>query len=565
MYFKKKRKRAKIFSKKAVFFAFLLLLSVRIMAFGEIPGGLNQDGAMAAVDAKALSEYGTDRFGVFLPAHLRAWGYGQMSALLSYLMVPFIRIFGLTRTAIRLPVLLASILGSAGVYGVAKKTFDEKTGLAVLLILAVNPWHFMQSRWALDCNLFPHMFVCGLFFLVRSLDAGSASLGKRAEKSRKSLYFSMVFFALSMYCYGVAFYMAPFFLLTGCALLLFQKQVRWQDVFICLAVYFGISWPIYGTMLINFMKWETVRLPFVTMEFFEGSVRSADILFFSENWKEQLLLNAKSLLNVVFLQKEDLLWNSIKAFGPMYRGTLPFVLLGVCLTVKGAVKGKRGAGKMGCQLLVVFWACSLFTGLVINSININRINIIFYSHIIFLGVGIAFAVNFLRRTKKLKVLAYLLPAAFTLQSGLFFHQYFTVWSGEIERAFYGDFVNALEFARKYASDETDAFEMGGKLQFCITPDVQYEGSWNVSEILTLFVFDVDSRYFQGAEGSRQEGALSYGEKFLYMNPPGGEYLPKAVYVFKSSDKDKFAAKDFYLTFFGDYCVAVPVTEQVSTP
>ncbi|MDE6893710.1 MAG: hypothetical protein K2P50_18120, partial [Lachnospiraceae bacterium] len=75
MYFKKKRKRAKIFSKEAVFFAFLLLLSVRIMAFGEIPGGLNQDGAMAAVDAKALSEYGTDRFGVFLPAHLRAWGY----------------------------------------------------------------------------------------------------------------------------------------------------------------------------------------------------------------------------------------------------------------------------------------------------------------------------------------------------------------------------------------------------------------------------------------------------------------------------------------------------------
>ena len=87
-----------------------------------------------------------------------------MSALLSYLMVPFVKIFGLSRTAVRLPILIASVLGSIAVYGTVKKVSDVKTGLAALLILAVNPWHFMQSRWALDCNLFPHMFVLGLFF-----------------------------------------------------------------------------------------------------------------------------------------------------------------------------------------------------------------------------------------------------------------------------------------------------------------------------------------------------------------------------------------------------------------
>ena len=89
--------------KAAVFLVLCVLLAVRLTAFGTIPGGLNQDGAMAAVDAKALGEYGTDRFGTFMPAHLRAWGYGQMSALLSYLMVPFVKIFGLNRTAVRLP------------------------------------------------------------------------------------------------------------------------------------------------------------------------------------------------------------------------------------------------------------------------------------------------------------------------------------------------------------------------------------------------------------------------------------------------------------------------------
>ena len=542
--------------KAVVFLVLCLLLAVRLTAFGTIPGGLNQDGAMAAVDAKALAEYGTDRFGTFMPAHLRAWGYGQMSALLSYLMVPFVKIFGLNRTAVRLPILIASVLGSIAVYGTVKKVSDVKTGLAALLILAVNPWHFMQSRWALDCNLFPHMFVLGLFFLISSLKPDSAS-GKSREagsaadmaSGRKGkLYLSMVFFALCMYCYGVAFYMVPFFLLISCALLLLQKQVKWKEILICLFVYFGISWPVYGTMLINFMKWETVSLPFVTMEFFEGSVRSADILFFSENIGEQLLGNAKSLLNVVFLQKEDLLWNSIRDFGPMYRGTLPFVVLGAVLTARGAVKEENRARKTGCQLLFIFWICSLFTGLVINDININRINIIFYIHIIFAAAGVSFII------KKWKMAVYVFLTVFSFQSGMFFHAYFTDWSGEIERAFYGDFLDALEYAK-----DCD------RGQYFITPDTQYEGAWNVTEILTLFVFEVDARYYQGADGSGQEGELPYREKFLYSNPPGGEALPEAVYVFKSPDMDKFAGGNFNLTFFGDYSVAVPVTEPESSP
>ena len=319
--------------KAVVFLVLCLLLAVRLTAFGTIPGGLNQDGAMAAVDAKALAEYGTDRFGTFMPAHLRAWGYGQMSALLSYLMVPFVKIFGLSRTAVRLPILIASVLGSIAVYGTVKKVSDVKTGLAALLILAVNPWHFMQSRWALDCNLFPHMFVLGLFFLISSLKPDSAS-GKSREagsaadmaSGRKGkLYLSWYFCPLYVLLRRCLLYGA---VLSADKLrsVTLAKQVKRKEILICLFVYFGISWPVYGTMLINFMKWETVSLPFVTMEFFEGSVRSADILFFSENIGEQLLGNAKSLLNVVFLQKEDLLWNSIRDFGPMYRGTLPFVV-----------------------------------------------------------------------------------------------------------------------------------------------------------------------------------------------------------------------------------------------
>ena len=87
----------------------LVAVLIRTWQFGTIPGGMNQDGAMAAVDAKALAEYGTDRFGMRYPVHLTAWGYGQMSALMSYLMAPCIKLLGLSVFSARLPMLLVSL------------------------------------------------------------------------------------------------------------------------------------------------------------------------------------------------------------------------------------------------------------------------------------------------------------------------------------------------------------------------------------------------------------------------------------------------------------------------
>lgn len=238
------------------------LIAIRSIGFGSIPGGFNQDGAMGAVDALALATYGTDRFGNWLPAHFQAWGYGQMSVLLSYLTVPFIKLWGLNSVTARLPMLLASIAGAWALYGLVRDIFGRHAGLLTLLCVAIAPWHFMQSRWALDCNMFPHMFILGLFFLNKGL-----------QKSR-CLYLSMVFFALCMYAYGVSFYMVPVFLLISCVALLLGRRVSWQQAALAAAVYFGLAWPIYGTMLINFMGWETVTLPFTTMAYFPDSMRS---------------------------------------------------------------------------------------------------------------------------------------------------------------------------------------------------------------------------------------------------------------------------------------------------
>ena len=81
--------------KKILFWSVLMLaIILRCIRFGSVPDGINQDEAMGAMDAWALSKYGTDRYGTFLPVHFEAWKYSQMSVLLSYCMVPFIKVFG---------------------------------------------------------------------------------------------------------------------------------------------------------------------------------------------------------------------------------------------------------------------------------------------------------------------------------------------------------------------------------------------------------------------------------------------------------------------------------------
>lgn len=505
------------------------LVAIRSIGFGSIPGGFNQDGAMGAVDALALATYGTDRFGNWLPAHFQAWGYGQMSVLLSYMTVPFIKLWGLNSVTARLPMLLASIAGAGALYGLVRDIFDQRAGVLALLCVAISPWHFMQSRWALDCNMFPHMFILGLFFLGRGL-----------QKSRY-LYVSMVFFALCMYAYGVSFYMVPVFLLVSCILLLLTGRISWKQVLLSMVVYFGLSWPIYGTMLINFMGWKTVELPFTTMAYFPDSMRSSDIVFFSEQPLTQLLYNARTLWRQVFLQKPDLLWNAIDDFGTLYQCSMPLVLAGAGITVRHAIKGEKSR-RISCGLLLVYWATAIMTGLFINYVNINRINIIFYCHIAFAGIAVYTIIREWRR------LAMGFAAVYGLLLILFLSRYFTDWAEQMETRFYADFIDAVEYAGDLEAD-----------YYYITPDSQSDGSWWVSQILTMYAVKMDAEYFQGKTNAFRGAEISYADRYHFGNASGNLIQDNAniVYVVRADRIGDYDPGRFARRQFGNYYVVVP--------
>lgn len=513
----------------AVGIIMLVLIVARCIGFGSIPGGINQDEAMAAVEGLSLAHHGTDRFGTWLPAYFLAWGNSQMNVLLSYLMVPFIWLWGSSNVTARLPILLASIAGAWALYRFMKENLGQRVGVLALLGVAIAPWHFMQSRWALEANLFPHMFILGFFFLSKGL-----------QKSRY-LYLSMVFFALCMYSYGVAFYMVPVFLMLSCILLLWRRRVQWKQVMLAAVVYFGLSWPIYGTMLINFVHWKTISLPFTTMSYFPNSGRSRDIVFFSDHPLQQFCTNAQVLWKQIFLQKPDLIWNALDDFGTLYLCSMPLVLAGAGVTVYRAVKGEQGQ-RIFCELLLIYWGSALLEGLCINNVNINRINVIFYCHIAFAAIAVCTVAGEWRR------LGYGFAMVYALLWVLFLNQYFTDWAERMEDAFYADFLDAIEYAGEQEAD-----------YYYITPDSQLVGSWGVSQILTMYALQMDVEYFQGKTDVFRGAEIAYAERYHFSNAEGEQIRDdlSVVYVIRAERLDDYVPERFERRQFGKYYVIMP--------
>ncbi len=500
----------------------LLGLALRIAAFGDIPAGINQDGAMAAVDGKALADCGTDRFGIWLPAHLYAWGFGQMSSLLSYLIAVFVKLFGLSTLTARLPQLLASIMGAVCFYLFVRDAFGRRAGLIAAFLAAVNPWHFVQSRWALDCNLLPHFFVAGLYFLHRGL-----------TRQRGCVYLSMVFFGLCMYCYGVALYTVSLFLLFLGLYLAAKKQLCVSELLLCAGIWLLVSWPFILTMMINYFKWDTVELPFVTMQYFPGSVRSGDILFFSAEPMAQLRDNLSSFLNVVILQKKDLPWNDIAGFGTVYKFSMPLAALGLFALIKTKCSGRT--------LALAGLFTGVFAGLATNFVNINRVNLIFYFIILLIALGLDYVLG------RLKAAALPSCAVFALAAALMAGTYFTDYAESVKYYFYDGFGEALAAA-----------EESGAERIYVTADTQAEGYAHVSEILTLFYDETDAEYFQGSTNiNKAQELLPYRERFSYvsMDESTAASAPAGTaFVIKASDGQYFS--DAYtVSYYGGYaCV-----------
>ena len=131
-------------------------------------------------------------------------------------------------------------------------------------------------------------------------------------------------------------------------------------------------------------------------------------------------------------------------------------------------------------------------------------------------------------------------------------KYFTSYADEIKGMFFNGFIDAVQ----HIDNNSDcAF-------YVITPDSQFEGSWNVSEILTLYAQDVDAEYFQGKY--KDDNGLLYSDKYLYYNASDiNAQIPisakdPVAYVITPDDVGLFPPEDYVITEFNYFYTAIPV-------
>lgn len=175
---------------------------LRFNLLGVIPAGLTNDEADIGYDSYSLLQTGKDQWGETLP--LTAFkGFGDYRLpLYTYLILPFVAIFDLSVSAVRLPSAIFGTISLVLIYLVARKLFEKQRyahfmGLFSMLIMAISPWSIGLSRIGIESNVAISFFLMGFLLFLNY------------KKRPYFLLSSFIFFALCVYTYTSYAFFVP--------------------------------------------------------------------------------------------------------------------------------------------------------------------------------------------------------------------------------------------------------------------------------------------------------------------------------------------------------------------
>ena len=192
--------------KKIILILILILAAfLRLYRLSDYPAGLNADEAALGYNAYSLMLTGRDEHGHSWPVNLESFGDFKPAGY-AYLLIPFIKVFGLTEFAVRLPSAIFGILAVFFIYLLAKELINEDCGLIAAALLAISPWHLHFSRGGWEVNVATTLMLIGVWLFLK-----------------KRFALCVLSFALSMYTYQSARLLVP---VMGLSLLLLYRPKK---------------------------------------------------------------------------------------------------------------------------------------------------------------------------------------------------------------------------------------------------------------------------------------------------------------------------------------------------
>ena len=229
-----------MFTKKILLIIIFIAIIARFIKLDWAPPHLSNDEIGAAYAAYSISKTLKDGTNQFLPILWQSHGgYGSPSAV--YIPLTSIMIFGNNDFAVRLP---SAILGSLTIIFIglltAELTKNARLALAASFLLAISPWHFSASRWALESNY-------ALFFIVLGIYLFFFGLNK--NKPWVTIV-SLVSFALSIYSYYTEWVLTPLIILS--LIIFYRATVFKKKIYYFAILLFGVLLiPLFTSFIQN--------------------------------------------------------------------------------------------------------------------------------------------------------------------------------------------------------------------------------------------------------------------------------------------------------------------------
>ncbi|NJR48666.1 MAG: phospholipid carrier-dependent glycosyltransferase [Leptolyngbyaceae cyanobacterium CSU_1_3] len=421
----------------ALAFTLVIALVLRLFRLSENPVSLNQDEAVNGYDAYSLGLTMRDHHGNFLPPMLESFG-DWASPTITYLTVPFVKLFGLSEWAIRLPIALLGIATIVLIYIFTVQIFNrKKLGLLAAFLLTIMPWHITLSRWAIPPCIVPFFL---LLFAVAFLWA--------VDRKGRGLEFAIVGFlgAILTYAYPTQKMFVPLFLAAISWVYLRKHLVKGAIVWV---TYLALVAPMHILSLSDPARYNArfSQVSIISPEYNAPTIVAKFVIRYIRYFSPDFNFGAVSY---------DFM-HQVPSFGSTYEFLSIFFYLGIlnCIYI---VLGKEKLGlltqKKGLFLLAWLLIAPIPASLTRESNHVLRMIHFLPLVIVFVILGMVTIVQAINNTQLKKVLVAVIVILGLFNTASFANFYFRKYPDLSKEAFqYGikDFMS-------YAIEHQDKFE-----------------------------------------------------------------------------------------------------------
>lgn len=411
------------------FFGLLFfIIFLRLYNLATAPLSMHIDEAGLGLNAWSIANFGTDRYGNFMPICPSNF-YGEQSAFYTYFCALLVKLFGLNIYTLRLPGVIMGIV--AVVFGslLLKEKWGNKGLFTGMALMGIFPYFIMNARFALDCNAMLGTLTVALYCLAKLL--------KKVEKEPgRGLY---GYFALTGFLFGMVLYtyiiaaivVAVFCVLFGLYFLLYHKENRGlrfrQLLFFALPLVVMVI-PLGLVVCVNYFGLEPIVTPLFSIPKMAIN-RTEEVAFSLSDLPGKL----RGLLHTL---TSDGKYGSSDRYLTMYLWSIPFVIAGGLFCIKESVQSLK-AGKLSLDACMLFITLAEgFMFLLCGQYNYH-INGIFVALAYFCVSGILHLAALLKQGKLRMAFCGLLTCLYTFSFAGFSYEYFFQTDTDVYQVFGG--------------------------------------------------------------------------------------------------------------------------------